>query len=216
MKTHTTMGAQTLDAALRQFPRVKFLEMARDIAASHHERFDGSGYPARLAGTDIPLCGRIVTLADVYDALTSKRIYKPAFAQDVAESMIIGDSGTHFDPIIVQAFVANEDRFLSIRAKFGAVQALAAQSYLRQPATRAPAGHMPPSACGPSDCVPRNRWVSGRIRHGPQPTKLARAAGNSSDNRKTPSVRRDAKRVAIQRGSAAAMESVIEARGEGL
>jgi len=125
MKYHTTLGAQTLDAALRQFPGVKFLQMGRDIAASHHERFDGSGYPDGLKGDEIPLCGRIVALADVYDALTSKRVYKAAFAHDVARSMILTDAGTHFDPAIVDAFIQNENRFESIRSKLAEV-ALAA------------------------------------------------------------------------------------------
>jgi putative two-component system response regulator len=119
MKYHTTLGAQTLDAALKQFPGVKFLQMGRDIAATHHERYDGTGYPNKLVGDDIPLCGRIVALADVYDALTSKRVYKGAFAHDVARSMIISDSGTHFDPLIVDAFIRNEDRFAAIRTKLG-------------------------------------------------------------------------------------------------
>jgi putative two-component system response regulator len=117
MKTHTTLGSQTLDAALRQFPGVQFLQMGRDIAATHHERMDGTGYPHQLIGDQIPLCGRIMALADVYDALTSKRVYKAAFAHDIAKSIILGDAGTHFDPAIVEAFVANEDRFESIRAK---------------------------------------------------------------------------------------------------
>ena len=71
---------QTLDATASAHPEAKFLCMARDIARCHHEKFDGSGYPHGLAGTAIPLCGRIVALADVYDALTTKRVYKPAFA----------------------------------------------------------------------------------------------------------------------------------------
>jgi putative two-component system response regulator len=118
MKTHTTIGAQTLDAALREFPGVEFLKMGRDIAASHHERFDGSGYPNKLVGQDIPLCGRIVAMADVYDALTSKRVYKAAFAHDVAKSMIIDESGTHFDPELVEAFLQNEEKFLAIRGHY--------------------------------------------------------------------------------------------------
>ena len=126
MKEHTTIGARTLDAALREFPGVRFLEMARDIAATHHERWDGTGYPNRLAGTDIPLCGRIVALADVYDALTSKRVYKAAFAHDVARSIILGDKSTHFDPDVVDAFVETESRFLAIRDRFAETPAGAA------------------------------------------------------------------------------------------
>lgn len=128
MKTHTTLGAQTLDAALRQFPEVRFLQMGRDIAATHHERFDGSGYPKGLAGDAIPLAGRIVALADVYDALTSRRVYKPAFAHGVAKSMIIAEAGKHFDPAVVDAFVENEEQFLGIRERYnnGNASAMAA------------------------------------------------------------------------------------------
>lgn len=118
MKTHTTIGAETLNAALERFPNAKFLLMARDIAASHHERYDGTGYPAKLAGTQIPLCGRIVALADVYDALSSKRVYKEAFTHDIAVSMIIKESGTHFAPEIVDAFLAAEKDFIAIRDRF--------------------------------------------------------------------------------------------------
>jgi putative two-component system response regulator len=126
MKTHAAIGAQTLEAALRMFPGVRFLEMGRDIAATHHERFDGTGYPAKLVGEQIPLCGRIVALADVYDALTSRRVYKDAIGHEVAKSMIVAESGTHFDPDIVQAFLHNEDRFLAIRSRLGEAQSLAA------------------------------------------------------------------------------------------
>ena len=80
MKTHTVHGARTLAAAASQFPNADFLRMAHDIALCHHERYNGSGYPHGLAGEAIPLCGRIVALADVYDALTSKRVYKDALA----------------------------------------------------------------------------------------------------------------------------------------
>lgn len=118
MKTHTTIGAQTLDAALQRFPKTKFLSLARDIAATHHEREDGTGYPARLKGDQIPLCGRIVALADVYDALTSKRVYKAEFAHDVAKDIILKETGAHFAPEIVEAFKASEKAFIAIRTQF--------------------------------------------------------------------------------------------------
>ncbi len=118
MKQHTVIGSETLDAAARAHPEAKFLCMARDIARSHHEKFDGSGYPDSLAGESIPLCGRIVALADVYDALTTKRVYKPAFSTEKARAIITEDSGSHFDPDIVRAFCDNEDRFLAIHDRF--------------------------------------------------------------------------------------------------
>lgn len=118
MKTHATIGAETLDAALRRFPQARFLRVARDIAASHHERVDGTGYPNRLKGNDIPLCGRVVALADVYDALTSKRVYKDAFAHEIARSIIVKDAGTHFAPEIVDAYLAAEQSFIQIRDRF--------------------------------------------------------------------------------------------------
>jgi putative two-component system response regulator len=118
MKTHTELGAQTLDAAMREFPGTDFLRMAREIAASHHERWDGTGYPAGLRGEEIPLCGRIVALADVYDALTSRRVYKDAFAHQVARAMILDESGTHFDPDVVDAFIQAESEILAIRERY--------------------------------------------------------------------------------------------------
>jgi putative two-component system response regulator len=118
MKTHTTAGAETLSAALGQFPEADFLAMARDIALTHHERFDGTGYPNQLAGEDIPLCGRITALADVYDALVSARPYKPAFSHDKAKRLIVEGSGTQFDPHIIDAFVEIEDQFARILQRF--------------------------------------------------------------------------------------------------
>jgi putative two-component system response regulator len=121
MKSHTLLGAQTLDAALENYPTARFLQMARDIALAHHERWDGRGYPNRLAGRDIPLAARIVAVADVYDALTSKRIYKSSFTHTVAREIILADSGTHFDPEVVEAFVAVESDFLAIRQRFSPI-----------------------------------------------------------------------------------------------
>jgi len=126
MKTHSALGAQTLDAALREHPEAGFLRMARDIAATHHERFDGTGYPAGLKGTDIPLCGRIVAVADVYDALTTKRVYKNGFAHDIARDIILKERGSHFDPRIVDAFLACEAQFIEIRDRFSEAAAKAA------------------------------------------------------------------------------------------
>jgi putative two-component system response regulator len=118
MKTHALMGAQTLEAALKEHPGAGFLQMARDIAATHHERWDGSGYPHRLAGTQIPLCGRVVAIADVYDALTSKRVYKGAYSHDMARTIIVEGKGTHFDPDLVDAFLALESQFVAIQTQY--------------------------------------------------------------------------------------------------
>ncbi len=114
MKTHTTRGAETLDAALAQYPSARYLRLARDIAASHHEWYDGSGYPRGLKGEAIPLCGRIVALADAYDALTSRRVYKDAFSHEKARATLVKGRGTHFDPDLIDAFLASEDRFISV------------------------------------------------------------------------------------------------------
>lgn len=118
MKTHTTLGAETLDAALRQFPGVEFLRMARDIALTHHEHFDGSGYPNGLSGDDIPVAGRIVALADVYDALMSKRVYKDPYHHDVAREIILSSRGRQFDPHVVDAFCRNEAEFIATRMRY--------------------------------------------------------------------------------------------------
>lgn len=119
MKRHTTYGAETLDATLREYPAARYLRMARDIAASHHEWYDGTGYPHGLAGEEIPLCGRIVALADVYDALTSRRVYKDAFTHERARSIVIQARGSHFDPDVVDAFLANEEKFIAIFQALG-------------------------------------------------------------------------------------------------
>ncbi len=115
MKMHTAHGAATLDAALREYPAARYLRMARDIAATHHEHYDGTGYPTGLAGENIPLCGRIVALADVYDALTSSRVYKDAYSHQKAKSIVAHGRGTKFDPDIVDAFLANEQKFVAIQ-----------------------------------------------------------------------------------------------------
>ena len=118
MKTHTTIAANTLDAALEKFPGVAFLKMAKDIAESHHEKIDGTGYPHGLSGEDIPLCGRIIAVADVYDALVSKRVYKDALSHDAARAIIEEGRAKHFDSDVVDAFIAVGDKFLDIRQRF--------------------------------------------------------------------------------------------------
>ncbi len=118
MKTHTTLGARTLAAAVERFPYAPFLRMAHDIAAYHHERFDGSGYPEGLAGEEIPLAARIMALADVYDALISKRVYKEAFSVDIAHSIILQESGSHFDPDLVEIFDRCYDQFSEIQEEY--------------------------------------------------------------------------------------------------
>lgn len=122
MKTHTIIGASTLKAALEQYPEADYLNMAHDIALSHHEKFDGTGYPYGLAGKDIPLAGRIAALADVYDAVSSSRVYKKSFNHKITRDIIIQGDGSHFDPDIVRAFLETEHRFIEIRDHFDNVQ----------------------------------------------------------------------------------------------
>jgi putative two-component system response regulator len=114
MKQHTTIGGAALEKAAGQGPCGSFLEMAVQIAWHHHERYDGSGYPRGLAGQDIPLSARIVALADVFDALTSRRVYKDAFSPEKAREMIEAEVGRHFDPAVVDAFVDRWDDFLAV------------------------------------------------------------------------------------------------------
>jgi putative two-component system response regulator len=114
MKTHTTIGGETLNAVTQAHPEARYLSMARDIALTHHERFDGSGYPFGLSGTDIPLCGRLTALADVYDALTTRRVYKDKMSHADARLVIIEGSGTHFDPDVVHAFLKREEEMVRI------------------------------------------------------------------------------------------------------
>jgi putative two-component system response regulator len=118
VKLHPTIGAETLRGIQEQYPGNKFVNMGIDIAESHHEKWDGSGYPKRLAGEEIPLVGRIIALGDVYDALVTQRCYKRAFLHEEARGIILDGRGRHFDPDIVDIFVALEDRFLEIRRTF--------------------------------------------------------------------------------------------------
>jgi putative two-component system response regulator len=116
-KAHTVLGAQTLEAVHKSYPKNMVLRMAVDIARYHHEKWNGNGYPDGLSGTAIPLSARIVSLADVYDALCSKRPYKEAYSHEEALEIITNDSGREFDPGIVAAFVRVENQFSEILNK---------------------------------------------------------------------------------------------------
>ena len=126
MKTHATAGARTLEMAARKYPKAQYLKVARQIAASHHEKWDGTGYPEGLKGEQIPLAARIVALADVYDALVSKRVYKKSFTHLTARAIILEGKGTHFDPALVEAFLAVEAQFIEIQTQFSGQRAEAA------------------------------------------------------------------------------------------
>ncbi|MEM8878176.1 MAG: HD domain-containing phosphohydrolase [Pseudomonadota bacterium] len=114
MKTHTLIGDDALGAAEKDVGRIEFLDVARRIAVSHHEKWDGSGYPHGLKGEDIPLPARIMALADVYDALRSSRPYKSAFSHEKARGIIVEGRGSHFDPDVVDAFLQIEGQFIDI------------------------------------------------------------------------------------------------------
>ena len=118
MKGHAKIGADALDIGEAQLGTSSFLSFARSIALTHHEKWDGSGYPAGLRGDDIPVSGRLMAIADVYDALISKRVYKPAFSHDKAMEIIRKGRGSHFDPDIVDALNTIEDQFIEIADQF--------------------------------------------------------------------------------------------------
>lgn len=119
MKTHTSLGRDAIEHAEKQLgKKVDFLSMAKEIALSHQEKWDGSGYPDGLKGEAIPLSARLMAMADVFDALISRRVYKePMPSQDAFELMIKG-KGKHFDPELVDAFLEIKDQFLEIAERF--------------------------------------------------------------------------------------------------
>jgi putative two-component system response regulator len=109
MKTHTTIGARILSGT-----RFHVLHLGQEIALAHHERWDGSGYPQGTRNEEIPLAGRIVAVADVFDALTSRRCYKPAFGFDESLALMRKQSGSHFDPRLIEALSDCLDDFRTI------------------------------------------------------------------------------------------------------
>jgi response regulator RpfG family c-di-GMP phosphodiesterase len=115
MQSHTVMGADTLKAVAAQYgSAMAFLQMATDIARHHHEWFDGRGYPDRLSGSDIPLSARLVAISDVYDALRSRRVYKPAFSHALTLQKMNEESAGHFDPALYRVFQRCADNFQRI------------------------------------------------------------------------------------------------------
>jgi len=119
MKKHAKYGHDTIKATEKKLgQQLSFLRHAREIAYSHHERWDGSGYPRGLSGNTIPLSGRFMALADVYDALISKRVYKPPFPHRKAVGIITEGSAGHFDPAMVAAFLQLEGEFRQVALQF--------------------------------------------------------------------------------------------------
>jgi putative two-component system response regulator len=131
MKTHTTIGADAITKAMEQAlagaddaieeiagSAFAFLKVAREISLSHQEKWDGSGYPAGLAGDAIPVSARLMALADVFDALMTRRVYKPPMTLDETTKIIMDGRGKHFDPAVVDAFVACRERFAEIAARY--------------------------------------------------------------------------------------------------
>jgi putative two-component system response regulator len=118
MKKHTLYGRNALRVAENQLGKDSFLRYAREIAYSHHEKWDGSGYPEGLSGDEIPICGRLMAVADVYDTLISKRVYKVPFPHTKAVNIIENDKGKSFDPHLVDVFLDLADKFRNIAMAF--------------------------------------------------------------------------------------------------
>ncbi len=117
METHAAIGGETLAAVRGRFGEDPLIDMAIAIAMEHHEKWDGSGYPNRLAGERITLSARIVALADFYDAITSERVYKAAMTHEEARELIRQGRGTHFEPVIADAFERRQDEFDRVRRR---------------------------------------------------------------------------------------------------
>jgi putative two-component system response regulator len=111
IKTHTISGSEHLSEVSQRYKKNAFLEVGVALTRSHHEKWDGSGYPDGLTGEEIPLAGRIMAVADVYDALRTRRVYKPPFSHQKTREIILADSGKQFDPGIIKAFLARESEF---------------------------------------------------------------------------------------------------------
>jgi putative two-component system response regulator len=118
MQTHSTLGAQLLRNLIDDFGEYTVITMGADVAAAHHEWWDGTGYPHGLAGREIPLAARIVAIADVYDALTSKRVYKEAWTHEDTEAEMRAKAGVQFDPELVEIFFAEPAELAAIHRRY--------------------------------------------------------------------------------------------------
>lgn len=118
MKDHTLLAGECIRQIERHLGASNFLQMAREIALCHHERWDGTGYPHGLVGEAIPLAARIVAIADIYDALSSRRVYKPAYSHDHCVRLIRSEAGKHLDPLIVEVFLSIHNEFREISERF--------------------------------------------------------------------------------------------------
>jgi putative two-component system response regulator len=126
MKTHTTIGAKMLESMYDRTPTQSYLKYAIQIAEGHHEKFDGSGYPHGIKGNAIPLCSRIMAVADVYDAVVADRIYRKAMSPQEAYNLIVSGGGSHFDPHVIDVFkVVHEDMERVAKRRFTAPDAAA-------------------------------------------------------------------------------------------
>ncbi len=114
MKLHTKAGHRLLDESIVDLEDIAMLSVAKDIALAHHERFDGNGYPYGIKGKNIPISARIMAVADVFDALISKRPYKEAYDYATAKEIILGEKGSHFDPVVVDAFSRSFETMIAI------------------------------------------------------------------------------------------------------
>jgi len=119
MKSHTRLGRDAIQHAEDQLGlKVEFLQLAKEIAYSHQEKWDGSGYPEGIGGDDIPISARLMAVADVYDALISRRVYKEGMPHEKAVEIILQGRGSHFDPDIADAFFVLSEDFRAIATKY--------------------------------------------------------------------------------------------------
>ncbi|MBP5732754.1 MAG: HD domain-containing protein, partial [Lachnospiraceae bacterium] len=121
MKKHTVAGKTIIEQTISTMPEADYLQEAMNLTTYHHEKWNGKGYPYGLAGEDIPLSARVMAVADVFDALVSRRCYKEPFSFEKAMEIIQKDAGTHFDPDVVKAFLESQDQVRAIAERFETV-----------------------------------------------------------------------------------------------